>query len=98
MVSIAITYGLVKSLCWTPETNVTLCVKYTSIKNKNNLKKLMYLGYTRYIRYFTKLSTPVKITFKNIILILSTENGISFYHTIRKKMALNGHLEANACF
>ena len=30
-----IMYRLVKSLCWTPETNVTLCINYTSIKTGN---------------------------------------------------------------
>ena len=30
----SIVYELVKSLCWTPETNVTLCVNYTQIFKK----------------------------------------------------------------
>ena len=30
----SITYGVVESLCLTPETNVTLCVNYIQSKNK----------------------------------------------------------------
>jgi len=37
-----ITYRLIESLCCIPETNVTLCVDYTSIKmvitNENKMK------------------------------------------------------------
>ena len=37
-----IMYRLVGSLCCTPETNVALCVNYTSIKNKRKVSRNKY--------------------------------------------------------
>lgn len=37
----SITYGVVESLSWTPETNVTSYINYVSIKTKNIADVLM---------------------------------------------------------